>query len=285
VFRPPAGTPQAQNPAALAALAAAAAKYPANDFGNTGDSFINNAGQLVRLNTAGYRFNAYLPSDFNSHVGRFDMNLTSKQQFFARANVNHDMIAGTQTFPDTPRPDTWSHPWGIAAGHTWTLSSRFVNNFRYGLTREAFTSSGDAAKNEIYFRFVFFPVLDSRTLKRVTPVHNFTDDFSWVMENHTLQFGGNVRTVRNQRTSYAGAFDVAYTNPSGYVSGAALSTAVRNSFATSDPLRPPTSQNSVIQNAVSALLGRLTSWSARLVSDSPRIIAAYTPWASRARAP
>lgn len=266
------------NPAALAALAAAASRYPANDFGNTGDSFVNSAGQLVRLNTAGYRFNAYLPSNFNSHVGRFDWNLTSKQQFFGRANVNHDKIAGTQTFPDTPRPDTWSHPWGIAAGHTWTISSRFVNNFRYGLTREAFTSQGDAAKNEIYFRFVFFPVLDSRTLQRVTPVHNFTDDFSWVMENHTMQFGGNVRTVRNQRTSYAGAFDTAYTNPSGYVSGSALSTAVRNFFATSDPLRPPTSQNSVIQNAVSGLLGRLTSWSARLTYDkSGKLLPAGSP--------
>ncbi len=144
------------NPVALSALGAAAAKYRANDFGNTGDSFIDpKTGQLVQLNTAGYRFNAYLPSDFNSHVARFDHNLTSKQQLFARFNVNHDMIAGVPAFPDTPRPDTWSHPWGIAAGHTWTISNRFVNNFRYGLTREAFTQQGDAAKNEIFFRFVF----------------------------------------------------------------------------------------------------------------------------------
>src|SRR5690349_32736 len=161
------------NPVALQALAAAAAKYRANDFGNTGDSFVDTNGQLVLLNTAGFRFNAYLPSNFNSHVARFDHNLTSKQQFFVRFNVNHDEIAGVPAFPDTPRPDTWSHPWGIAAGHTWTISNRFVNNFRYGLTREAFTQQGDAAKNEIFFRFVFFPVLDSRTLQRVTPVHNY----------------------------------------------------------------------------------------------------------------
>src|SRR5689334_10279 len=60
---------QGTNPVALQALAAAANKYRANDFGNTGDSFVDPAtGQLVLLNTAGYRFNAYLPSDFNSHV-------------------------------------------------------------------------------------------------------------------------------------------------------------------------------------------------------------------------
>ncbi|MBV9923523.1 MAG: TonB-dependent receptor [Acidobacteria bacterium] len=256
------------NPLAVAALADAARKYPANDFGFTGDSFIDKTtGKLVRLNTAGYRFNAYLPSDFNSHVGRFDYNLTSNQQFFARVNVNHDMIAGTPAFPDTKRPDTWSHPWGVAAGHTWTISDRFVNNFRYGLTREAFTQLGDSAKNEIFFRFVFFPVNDSRTLKRTTPVHNFTDDFSWVAGNHSIQTGGNFRIVRNRRTSFSGAFDTAYSNPSGYTSGSLLSTPIRSFYPTSSPLRPLSAQNTVIQNASSALLGRLTSWTARLTYD------------------
>jgi hypothetical protein len=253
------------NPVALQALAAAAAKYTANDFGTTGDSFVDTNGQLVQLNTAGYRFNAYLPSNFNSHVARFDHNLTSKQQLFARFNVNHDEIAGVPAFPDTPRPDTWSHPWGVAAGHTWTLSNRFVNNFRYGLTREAFTTQGDAAKNEIFFRFVFFPVLDSRTLKRVTPVHNFTDDFSWVKDNHTIQLGANFRLVNNKRTSFAGAFDTAYSNPSGYTSGSLLSTPITNFF--SGTARPRSGQTSVIQNAASALLGRLTSWNARQTYD------------------
>jgi len=254
------------NPVALQALAAASAKYVANDFGNTGDSFVNSAGQLVLLNTAGYRFNAYLPSNFNSHVGRFDYNLTSKQQLFARVNVNHDTIAGVPAFPDTPRPDTWSHPWGIAVGHTWTISDRFVNNFRYGLTREAFTTLGDSSKNEIYFRFVFFPVNDSRTLKRVTPTHNFTDDFSWVRDNHTIQFGGNVRIVRNDRTAFAGAFDTAYSNPSGYTSGSLLSTPITSFFA-GTPNAAAGGQTSVIQNAASALLGRLTSWNARQTYD------------------
>jgi len=253
------------NPVALAALTAAANKYRANDFGTTGDSFFDSNGQLVLLNTAGYRFNAYLPSNFNSHVMRLDHSLTSKQQIFARFNVNHDHIAGVPAFPDTPRPDTWSHPWGIAAGHTWTISNRFVNNFRYGLTREAFTTDGDAAKNEIFFRFVFFPVNDSRTLKRVTPVHNFTDDFSWVANNHTFQFGGNFRLVNNRRTSFAGAFDTAYSNPSGYTSGSLLSTPISNFF--SGTARPRSGQTSVIQNAASALLGRLTSWNARLTYD------------------
>ncbi|HLL14635.1 MAG TPA: TonB-dependent receptor [Pyrinomonadaceae bacterium] len=249
------------NPAAQAVFAAAAARYPANDFGSTGDSF-RGAGGLVLLNTAGYRFNASQPIDLNSHVARFDLNLTKNQTVFARANVIYDLIAGTPVFPDTPRPDTWSHPWGLAVGHTWTLSSRFVNRFTYGLTREAFTQGGDAAKNEVYFRFVFFPVLDSRTINRTTPTHNITDDFSWVAGNHTAQFGTNIRIIRNRRTTFANAFDVALTNPSYYAnSGTPLFTSV-NAFSPAG-----NGQTAVIQNAVSALLGRLTQYTARFTFD------------------
>lgn len=250
------------NAAAVSALAAAASRYPANDFGTEGDSFRDEAGRLIQLNTAGYRFNAPLPVDLNSHVGRFDLNLTSRQSLFVRTNVIHDVAAGVPAFPDTPSPDTWSHPWGIAAGHTWTISNRFVNSFRYGLTREAFTQQGDASKNEVYFRFVFFPVLDSRTLSRTTPTHNFTNDFSWLVGNHSAQFGTNVRVIRNKRTSFANAFDLAYTNPSYYEdSGSILSNAV-NDFS---PLQD--GQESIVQAATAALLGRLTTYEARFTFD------------------
>ena len=246
------------NPAALSALAAAAAKYPANEFGTEGDS--PNSGTL--LNTAGYRFNVPLPVNLNSHTARFDLNLTDRQTLFVRANAIHDVIAGVPAFPDTPRPDTWSHPTGVALGHSWTISNRFVNNFSYGQTRQAFTQQGDASKNEVFFRFVFFPVLDSRTLSRITPTHNITDDFSWVTGDHSVQLGTNVRLIRNKRVSFANAFDTAYTNPSYYASsGTILSTAVNNI----SPLGG--GQTSVVQNALSALLGRLSTYTARFTFD------------------
>ena len=75
------------DPAAVAVLAAAAAKYPANDF-SIGDG----------LNSAGYRFNAPLPIDLNSHIVRFDFNLTSKQQINARFQYQQDDISGARLF-------------------------------------------------------------------------------------------------------------------------------------------------------------------------------------------
>ena len=246
------------NPTAVAALAAAAAKYPANEFGTEGDS----PNSATQLNTAGYRFNVPLPVDFNSHTANFSYNMTNRQSLFVRTNVIYDIIAGVPAFPDTPSPDTWSHPTGIAVGHTWTLSNRFVNSFRYGLTRQAFTQQGDASKNEVYFRFVFFPVLDSRTLSRITPTHNFTDDFSWTTGDHSALFGTNVRLIRNKRVSFANAFDTAYTNPSYYAqSGAILS----NIVGGVSPLG--SGQTSVVQNAVAALIGRLSTYTARFTFD------------------
>ncbi|MGI9034825.1 MAG: carboxypeptidase regulatory-like domain-containing protein [Pyrinomonadaceae bacterium] len=56
-----------ENPAAVAAFAAAAAKYQAND---------TTIG--YGLNVSGFRFNAPLPVALNAHVARFDFNLTAK---------------------------------------------------------------------------------------------------------------------------------------------------------------------------------------------------------------
>jgi Carboxypeptidase regulatory-like domain/TonB dependent receptor len=238
------------NPAAVAVLRDAAARYPANDF-STGDG----------LNSAGFRFNTPLPAERNSHVAKFDFNVTSKQTAFVRANVIYDLITQERQFPDTPAPVIWSHPQGIAAGHTWTLNNSMVNNFRYGFTREAFSQQGDSGENSISFRFIFSPRRFERTLVRVTPVHNFTDDFSWVKENHSFGFGTNIRLVRNQRDSFDNAFDNAITNPSFYQGGGASITDVVNAFS------PISGALTPVENAVTALIGRFSQYSALFTFD------------------
>lgn len=248
---PNAGT----NPAAIAALAAAAAKYPANDF-NAGDSA---PGRV--LNTAGFRFNAPITEYRNSHVARLDFNFTEKHLVFARANYIQDDLGTVQNFPDTPQPSTWNHPKGIMAGHTWTITSNLVNNFRYGLTRDSFSNQGDSSANSISFRFIFSPFLFSRTLSRVTPVHNFTDDLSLTKGRHTLQFGTNVRLIRNQRTSFANSFDSAITNPSFYPGGG---TSI-NSPIVAAGFNIAGSDISPVQNAVTAIIGRYSQFSANFI--------------------
>lgn len=237
------------NPLAIQVLKDAAAKYPANDT-TLGDG----------LNTGGFRFNAAIPVKRNSHAAKFDFTINDKQQAFVRANVIYDNITRTRQFPDSPAPTIWSHPVGIAAGHTWTLTNSIVNTFRYGFTREAFSDQGDSAENSISFRFVFSPRLFSRTVNRVTPVHNLTDDVSWVKGNHSFGFGTNMRFINNSRASLSGAFDSAITNPSFYQGGGStISNAIRAVF--------PLQGSSVIsvQNAVTAIIGRYSQYSGNFI--------------------
>ena len=245
------------NQAALDALAAAAAKYPAND-NTVGDG----------LNTGGFRFNSITPIKLNSHVARLDYTINSKQSLFLRGNVIYDHQALPQYLPDSITPEVWSHPWGIAAGHTWTIGNNWVNNLRYGYTRQAFTQGGDSTGNDISFRFVFQPNNETHGISRVTPVHNITDDLSWIHGRHTFQFGVNFRKINNQRVSFANAFDAATTNPSFY---AGAGDHVSNSFqqfldANGLPGDEHVGQslNSIAetQNAATAIIGRLSEYTA-----------------------
>lgn len=261
------------NPAALQALAAAAAKYPANDT-TTGD----------QLNTGGFRFNAPTPTRLNSHVGKLDFNLTSHQTAFARLNVIYDHQTLPAWLPDTAAPLVWSHPWGIAVGHTWTIGNNWVNNLRYGYTRQAYTDGGDSFGNDTDFRFVFQPNGEVHTTSRVTPVHNITDDLSWIHGKHNIQFGVNVRKVDNSRVSFASAYDFAETNPSFYLNtGGNVPNAFQSYLDDNGLPGDETTGQSLasqlqVRNAGTAIIGRFTELTSNFTFDKGgNLLPAGTP--------
>jgi len=248
------------NQDALNFLAAAAARYPANDT-TTGDG----------LNTSGFRFNARTPTELNTYIARLDFNLTDRQTLFVRGNYQNDTITravyfspdcsvagdNIQCLPDTPPLTTWHHPKGIAFGHIWTASNSVVNRFSYGLTRASFTQGGDSNENRVNFRFIFSPSGFRRTLSRTTPVHNFVDDVSWVRGNHTFGFGANIRLIRNNRNSLGASFDDAVINPSFYNFSGAVLTDGFSDFISQNDLR----------DALASMIGRYSQYSANLVYD------------------
>lgn len=239
------------NPAAVSALAAAAAKYKVND-ATIGDG----------LNTGGFRFNAPAPVHLHSHNAKLDFNLTSKQTLFVRSSVQYDKWGGTPAYPDTPAPDEWDHPTGLAIGHTWIISNTLVNNLHYGYTRQAFTQGGDSNANYVWFRFVYNPTNQQYPLSRITPVHNWVDDLSWVKGKHTVQFGAYVSKSNNMRTFFGHAYDNATTNPSYYLTD--LLRAPLSNYAESvygAPMFP--GDGSGAENAMTALIGRFTQYTAR----------------------
>lgn len=249
------------NPAALAVLAGASQRYPVND-NTVGDG----------LNTGGFRFNARTPTELNTYIARFDVNLTSQQTLFIRGNYQNDLVTravyfssdcstpgdNIQCFPDTPPLTTWNHPKGIAVGHVWTISPSLVNRFNYGLTRASFTQNGDSTENAVNFRFIFSPAAFQRTLQRTTPVHNFVDDLSWVRGTHTFGFGGNVRLITNNRVSFGPSFDDAIINPSFYNESGDVLLQGFEDFQSANDLR----------DALASVIGRYSQYSANLVYDA-----------------
>src|SRR5262249_19014569 len=138
-----------------------------------------------------------------------------------------------------------------------------------GLTRQAFTQSGDSTGNDIHFRFVFQRNGETHTLERVTPVHNFTDDVSYIRGNHNVQFGTNIRKINNSRISYAAAFDTGLTNPSFYLGGGDTESSTFQDYLVANNLPGGRGDESLdstaqVQNAATALIGRLSEYHANL---------------------
>jgi hypothetical protein len=225
------------NPAALAILQTA--PLP-NDF-SIGDG----------LNRAGFRFNAPIKNAFETHSARLDFIVTDRQTLFFRGNYQDDLYQQAPAFPGTPSPGLWYHPKGFVGGHTWTATSTLVNNLRVGLTRLALSQQGDSNANSVSFRDVYTPFLYQRTFNRTTPVWNVSNDVSWIKGTHTIQFGPNFRFIRNDRQSFASAFDSVLANPFFYSGGGA-------SLLPTAPANLASSFTSDYQFAVTAVLGRGT---------------------------
>ena len=240
------------NPIALNVLAQAATRYKVNDT-TVGDG----------LNTGGFRFNALRPVRNNVFTTRLDGKINDNQNVFAKYQYQYDNgTRAASRFPDTIIPPSWVHPQGLAAGHIWNLSSNKVNRFTYGFTRDSFTLDGDSIQNFYSFRFIYQPLNFSRKLSRITPVHNFVDDFTWVLGNHTISTGANVRLISNKRTAFGASYDNASTNPSFYDA----SGDVVISDDDGNPIFSDVSGASSIdlRDALTAVIGRFSQYGANL---------------------
>jgi len=100
---------------------------------------------------------------------------------------------------------------GVAVGHTWTIGSTLINNFRYGFIRQSLNNVG--AGNNSFSDFVGISPLTAENTSTLlsVPVHNFVDDFTWVKGKHTLQFGANYRLIHNNASSNSVSFSSATT--------------------------------------------------------------------------
>lgn len=247
------------NPTALTYLAQVASRYPVNN-NLLGDG----------LNTGGFLFNAPLPIRENTSIAKFDWNVDSAGKHIVSARFNYQFdnrALQAQQFPDTQTPNRWQHPVGTAISHTWTVSNNKINVARFGLTRDAFTNGGDSAQNALLFRDVFQPFAYARSFSRVSPVYNYTDDFTWTLGNHTVQLGGNVRVIRNRTSSAAAAYDRFGMNFSFYAGAGSVLVTPFNNALSPQRLAVSTGFRSALQAAMASTIGRSPDYAANFNFD------------------
>ncbi|HJT69309.1 MAG TPA: carboxypeptidase-like regulatory domain-containing protein [Terriglobales bacterium] len=186
-------------------------KYPQPNSDAAGDGF----------DYRGFTFPAAIPSKLDTYIIKLDYKVNDSQSLFLKGHLENFRGASTADltsliapqFPGSPLSDLHTdNSKGIFAGYTAFFGSNKVNNLRYGLIRQGLGDSGLGAVDFNHFRgMTDIQNFSSTTLVNV-PVHNIVDDFSWTKGKHTIQFGGNVRFITNNRVGNAANFSESVTN-------------------------------------------------------------------------
>ncbi len=167
-------------------------------------------------NLQGYTFSAPTPVTLNTYIAKFDYLINQNHRLFVRGNLQGDRQSNAPQFPGLiPTLAEVTPSKGLAVGYTAVLSSKLINNFRYGFIRQAVDQVG--AGNVPYITLRSFDTLhgeENHSFKVAVPVHNFVDDLSWTRGKHSFQFGANFRMIGDIRDSTLTSFSGGSTNAS-----------------------------------------------------------------------
>lgn len=180
-------------------------------------------------NLASYTFASPAPQNMNTTILKLDYSFHDNHRLFVRGNLQSDRTAGVEQFPGSgPNYTLSDDSKGIAAGDVWTISSSKVNNFRYGLVRQAYANQGITKSDYVTFQDIATLTGTNYTSQIISvPTHNFVDDFTWVKGKHTLEFGGNYRIIFNNRASDATLYNSAGVTYDYLAVGAIANTSVQ----------------------------------------------------------
>ena len=103
---------------------------------------------------------------------------------------------------------------GIIAGDAWSISSKMINDLRYGYVRQGY-SDRRCWQRAITLRSASSRTPTAQTRSTITsvPVNNIMDNFNWTKGKHSIQLGGNWRLVLQNHSTDANSFNNASTNP------------------------------------------------------------------------
>lgn len=196
-------------------------RYPStvNDPGAAGDG----------INTDGFLFTAPAHETENVYTGRFDYNLTAKHKLFlrssvARHGVDDDFNSAIVDFPGDPAPnlrDTFNG-YASSIGWTWTATPNVISQFSAGLVRAILdfpTRPAPTFPNSFFFTpNISSPFLGSSSQSRNVPVPEFREGLTWIKGNHTMDFGGDFKLIR-QISALKNDFNFVGIGLGGFING------------------------------------------------------------------
>lgn len=164
------------------------------------------------FNTAGYRFRGSTHTKKNWYIGKLDYNVTKdgRHRVSLSGALANENAAGAPFLPGSaPELTTVNFNKGLIASYSTVISPTLLNNFRYGFVRQSLGLLGDSTVPWNYLNFDQ-GVTRSNAFQR--PIHNFTDDLSWVHGKHTLQFGFQFAFLRNPESNLNNSFSAGFAN-------------------------------------------------------------------------
>ncbi len=162
-------------------------------------------------NFSGFRFNAPLQIDNKAYVAKMDFNIdrAGSHRITWRGTLADnvaDLESALAQYPGIDGSKELNNSRGFVASYTGVLAPTLINTFRLGYTRQGLAVSGAGGAEFGLFDIDEFANYSTRASSRHIPTYNFSDDLNWVRGNHNFKFGGNVRIIRNNRSSFDDVF-------------------------------------------------------------------------------
>lgn len=241
--------PHGPDPAVLAYMSSKFSTHLPNDF-TVGDGF----------NTAGFRFRAPTTTKKNWYIAKLDYNITTdaKHRISVSGALANQNSAGAPFLPGgIPEQDIVNYNKGIIVGYSAVITPSIINNFRYGFIRQSLGTIGDSNQPWNYLSAFDSGITYSSAFQR--PVHNFTDDVSWIHGKHTLQFGLQFSFLRNPETNSNNSFSSGFANQNWFLNSGLSTT-------TASPLNPANNNYPAVDvsfqgnydTSITSLLGMIT---------------------------
>jgi len=221
------------------------------------------------LNFAGFRFNAPALTSQNIYIARFDYLITKsgRHSIFWRGSLqglNTDLL-GAQFPGQSAASQLLNNSRGYAVQYQGQLSANLINTTRYGFTRQGVAQSGTQG-DAFFVNNILSPLQNFavRGVNRTVPVHEINDDLSLTRGTHTLQMGGVVRLVTNDRVNEQNSFP-SFLIDDGFC--ASLCRDAFNAMTGSGGAPPPGINPSLYTRAFMSLTGSITNVSATFFAD------------------